>query len=88
MFDYKGCGSWNSDQIIINQFDRGSTQHLCCCWQVYGGVVARHRCQCFGPLWNRSDYCGWWCDEWLCQMCFCTKRYIWILATTTLRCGP
>lgn len=72
----------------MNQFDRGafgfsvvkfgSIQHLCCCWQVYGGVVARHRCQCFGPFWNRRDYCGWWCDEWCCKMFLCTKRYFGI----------
>jgi hypothetical protein len=58
-----GCGSWNSDSIVAHPFDRGafgfshirtaSVHHLCCCCPVYGGVVGRHRCQCFGPLWNR-----------------------------------
>jgi hypothetical protein len=29
------------------------------------------RCPCNGPLY----YGGWWCDEWICDMCFCTHRY-------------
>lgn len=37
----------------------------------YGGTVARQRCPCNGPLWDG----GWWCDEWPCDMCFCTYRY-------------
>lgn len=62
-FGYLGCGSWNSDKIVVNVFDRGAfgfqpvrvgvPEYLCCCWPVYGGVVARHRCQCNGPLWDR-----------------------------------
>lgn len=106
-FGYLGCGSWNSDKIVVNVFDRGAfgfqhvragvSEYLFCCWPVYGGVVARHRCQCNGPLWNRMfTDCGrfyfflvcstwillthqflggWWCDEWICQMMFCTYRY-------------
>jgi hypothetical protein len=86
-FGYFGCGSWNSDTVVAHPFDRGafgfqhvrtgSWSYLCCCWPVYGGAVARHRCQCNGPLWNRmfTDCGGWWCDEWPCQMCFCVYRY-------------
>jgi hypothetical protein len=58
-----GCGSWNADTILVHPFDRGAFgfqyirsaawQYLCCCWPIFGGVVARHRCQCFGPVWNR-----------------------------------
>lgn len=58
-----GCGSWSADAIVAHPFDRGafgfqhvrsaSVHYLCCCWPVYGGVVARHRCQCNGSLWNR-----------------------------------
>lgn len=33
--------------------------------------MARQRCQCNGPLWHG----GWWCDEWPCDMFFCTFRY-------------
>lgn len=67
-FGLCGCGSWNADNIVAHPFDRGafgfqsvsvSHHHLCCLWPACGGVVARHRCQCNGPLWNRmcSD-CG------------------------------
>jgi hypothetical protein len=58
-----GCGSWNADDILSHPFDRGAfgfsrihcavMDYLCCMWPVYGGTVARHRCQCNGPLWNR-----------------------------------
>mmetsp|Transcript_14858 Transcript_14858/g.32267 ORF Transcript_14858/g.32267 Transcript_14858/m.32267 type:complete len:269 (+) Transcript_14858:154-960(+) len=45
-------------------------------WNVYGGAVARQRCQCNGSLWPRLWDCGgWWCDEWICDMCCCTYRY-------------
>lgn len=68
-FGCLGCGSWNGDKIVAHPFDRGAFgfQHvrcgaptsLFCCMPVFGGTVARHRCQCNGPLWNRmfSD-CG------------------------------
>jgi hypothetical protein len=71
-----GCGSWNADHIMTHPFDRGAfgfrkvhcgvINYLCCAWPLYGGVVARQRCQCNGPLWNRmfTDCGGWWCDEW------------------------
>ena len=70
-----GCGSWNADDILTHPFDRGAfgfrpirageLAHLCCIWPVYGGTVARQRCQCYGPLWSRMEDCGgWWCDEW------------------------
>jgi hypothetical protein len=71
-----GCGSWNADKIMTHPFDRGAfgfrkvhccvINYLCCAWPLYGGVVARQRCQCNGPLWNRmfTDCGGWWCDEW------------------------
>jgi hypothetical protein len=84
---YLGCGSWNADGVLNHPFDRGafgfSTVHcgiidyLLGCWPVYGGTVARHRCQCNGPVWNRmcTDCGGCWCDEWVCQICFCTYRY-------------
>jgi hypothetical protein len=64
-----GCGSWSADQVLTHPFDRGAfgfervpsgtLDHLCCLWPVYGGTVARHRCQCNGPVWNRlgSDCC-------------------------------
>ena len=62
-FGCLGCGSWNGDDIVSHPFDRGAFgfQHvrcgapasLFCCIPVFGGVVARHRCQCNGPLWNR-----------------------------------
>lgn len=86
-FGYWGCGSWNADKVLAHPFDRGAfgfqhvragaVNYLCCLWPVYGGVVARHRCQCNGPVWNRlfTDCGGWWCDEWPCQMCFCVYRY-------------
>ena len=71
-FGWLGCGSWSADSIVAHPFDRGafgfqhirtgSLHHLCCCWPMYGGVVARHRCQCFGPLWNRMfTDCGAFC---------------------------
>jgi hypothetical protein len=71
-----GCGSWTKDDIVNHPFDRGAfgftsvrcgvLQYLCCMFPVMGGSVARHRCQCNGPLWNRmyTDCGGWWCDEW------------------------
>lgn len=86
-FGLLGCGSWNADQVLTHPFDRGAfgfqqvragvTQYLCCLFPSYGGVVARHRCQCYGPVWNRmcTDCGGWWCDEWVCQMLCCTYRY-------------
>lgn len=62
-FGFLGCGSWNGDQIVNHPFDRGafgfsvvrgySTEHACLVFPVFGGVVARHRCQCNGPVWNR-----------------------------------
>ena len=62
-FGCLGCGSWNGDKIVSHPFDRGAfgfQQVRCgapascfCCQPVFGGVVARHRCQCNGPLWNR-----------------------------------
>jgi len=82
-----GCGSWNADDVTVHYFDRGAfgfrrvkagvINHLCCIWPVYGGVVARQRCQCNGSLWDRmcTDCKGWWCDEWLCDICFCSYRY-------------
>lgn len=68
-YGYLGCGSWNGDKIIAHPFDRGafgfqqvrigSVDYICCCCPVYGGVMARHRCQCNGPLWNRTDGCAY-----------------------------
>jgi hypothetical protein len=62
-FGLLGCGSWNGDNIIAHPFDRGAfgfqhvrfgtLQALCCLCPTYGHVIARHRCQCNGPLWNR-----------------------------------
>ncbi len=62
-FGFLGCGSWNSDQSVNHAFDRGafgfsvvrgySSEHSCLVFPVFGGVVARHRCQCNGPVWNR-----------------------------------
>ena len=87
LFGCCGCGSWNADNVKTHPFDRGAfgfssvpcgtIQHLCCCWPLYGGTVARHRCQCNGPLYNRmcTDCGGWWCDEWLCKIWLCTYRY-------------
>ena len=42
-----------------------------------GGVVGRQRCPCNGSLWPRmtSDCGGWWCDEWVCSLLFCTYKY-------------
>ncbi|GAX15728.1 hypothetical protein FisN_3Hh203 [Fistulifera solaris] len=86
-FGFLGCGSWNSDQSVNHAFDRGafgfsvvrgySSEHACLVFPVFGGVVARHRCQCNGPVWNRmfTDCGGWWCDEWLCLYCCCTYKY-------------
>jgi hypothetical protein len=46
------------------------------CWPLYGGVVARQRCQCNGPLWQgRGCDRGWWCDEWMCDVLCCSYRY-------------
>ena len=73
---YFGCGSWNADANLSHPFDRGAfgfsvvkggiLSYLSFAWPVYGGDVARHRCQCNGPLWNRmfTDCGGWWCEEW------------------------
>mmetsp|Transcript_27282 Transcript_27282/g.57151 ORF Transcript_27282/g.57151 Transcript_27282/m.57151 type:complete len:488 (-) Transcript_27282:84-1547(-) len=86
-FGYFGCGSWNSDVIQTHPFDRGAfgfnrvhcctLKHCCCICPLFGGVVARHRCQCNGPLWNRmlTDCGGWWCEEWLCKSWFCVYPY-------------
>lgn len=79
-FGFLGCGSWNSDQIVNHPFDRGafgfsvvrgcSKQHACLVFPICGGNVARHRCQCNGPLWNRMcTDCGkktwsWDFDSW------------------------
>jgi hypothetical protein len=62
-FGYLGCGSWNADDVTTHVFDRGAfgfqkvrcltIDYLCCIWPVYGETVARQRCQCNGPLWNR-----------------------------------
>jgi len=82
-----GCGSWNADNVLTHPFDRGAfgfrKVHCClegycfCTWPCFGGSVARQRCPCNGPLWNRmfTDCNGWWCDEWLCDLCFCSYRY-------------
>uniref|UniRef100_A0A7S1VK42 Uncharacterized protein n=1 Tax=Grammatophora oceanica TaxID=210454 RepID=A0A7S1VK42_9STRA len=86
-FGICGCGSWNSDNVVTHPFDRGAFgfryvpsgifNYLLCLWPLYGGVMARQRCQCNGPVWNRmfTDCGGWWCDEWLCQVLFCSYRY-------------
>lgn len=81
-FGWFGCGSWSSDLVLTHVFDRGAFgfrrlscgvgSYLCCCWPMYGETVARQRCQCNGPVWTG----GWWCDEWLCGMCFCSYRYM------------
>jgi hypothetical protein len=62
-YGYLGCGSWNADNVMTHVFDRGAfgfqkvrcltIDYLCCVWPVYGETVARQRCQCNGPLWNR-----------------------------------
>ena len=83
-----GCGSWNTDNIKVHPFDRGAFgfrssngktfASMCCLCPLYGGVVLRQRCPCNGSLWPRmfSDCGGWWCDEWLCDMSFCTYKYV------------
>lgn len=83
-----GCGSWNSDNIKVHSFDRGAfgfrttngktAASFCCLCPLYGGVVLRQRCNCNGSLWPRmfSDCGGWWCDEWICDMAFCTYKYV------------
>jgi hypothetical protein len=48
---------------MTHVFDRGAfgfqkvrcltIDYLCCIWPVYGETVARQRCECNGPLWNR-----------------------------------
>ena len=78
-----GCGSWNADVIASHPFDRGAfgfrriqagvINKVCGIWPLYGDIVARQRCPCNGPLWAGGR--GWWCDEWLCDVCFCTYRY-------------
>ena len=74
--------------IKVHPFDRGAFgfrssngktfASMCCLCPVYGGVVLRQRCPCNGSLWPRmfSDCGGWWCDEWLCDMSFCTYKYV------------
>ncbi|KAL3796154.1 hypothetical protein HJC23_000657 [Cyclotella cryptica] len=84
-----GCGSWNADAVVAHPFDRGAfgfrsvrccvADLLCCTWPVYGGVLARQRCPCNGPPWPRILDCGgWWCDEWICDISFCSYRYFGI----------
>jgi hypothetical protein len=86
-FGTMGCGSWNTDNVTIHLFDRGafgfrrlplSFGHVCLCCPIYGGVVGRQRCACNGSLWPRimSDCGGWWCDEWCCNLFFCTYKYV------------
>jgi len=82
-----GCGSWSSDHIKNHPFDRGAfgfrrvhcgtTEYFLCLWPLSGAVVARQRCPCNGPLWNRmcTDCGGWWCDEWICDIMCCSYRY-------------
>jgi hypothetical protein len=51
LFGMCGCGSWNGDNIVVNQFDRGAfgfrrvkvgvIHYLCCVWPLYGWAVAR-----------------------------------------------
>jgi hypothetical protein len=73
-YGYLGCGSWSADTILTHPFDRGAfgfsrvhsftTAHICGVWPAYGGAVARHRCQCNGPLWNRMfTDCGKFCSK-------------------------
>jgi hypothetical protein len=82
-----GCGSWNIDNSEDFMFDRGTFGfrrilwgthlHSCCCWEIFGGVVARQRCPCNGtPCLSPVSECpGLWCDEWLCNYCGCTYYY-------------
>lgn len=82
-----GCGSWNADLVQSHSFDRGAfgfrvsnskTFHsFCCLCPLYGGVVLRQRCPCNGSVWPRmfSDCNGCWCDEWICDVCFCSYKY-------------
>jgi hypothetical protein len=44
---------------------------------IIGQVVGRQRCPCNGSLWPRiaSDCGGWWCDEWICDVLWCTYKY-------------
>lgn len=76
-YAFFGCGSWTADVIENHPFDRGAfgftsvrcgliLHYVCGMFPILGGSVARHRCQCNGPLWNRmcTDCGGWWCDEW------------------------
>jgi hypothetical protein len=84
-FGYLGCGSWNEDVIATHPFDRGAfgfsrvnsctTAHTLGIWPSYGGVVARHRCQCNGPLWNRMfTDCGKFCSKYsLLQLDICLQ---------------
>ena len=85
-FGLLGCGSWNSDNIVSHPFDRGAfgfrpvrcglRAFLCGGWTVYGETVSRQRCQCNGSLWPRLLDCGgWWCDEWICDVCGCAWGY-------------
>lgn len=80
-FGMLGCGSWNADAVRYHPFDRGAfgfrlvpapiAAYFCGIWPIYGWSIARQRCQCNGPLWHG----GWWCDEWLCALSFCSFRY-------------
>lgn len=82
-----GCGSWNADHVLTHPFDRGAfgfrkihcglLNYCFCIWPCFGGSVARQRCPCNGPVWNRmfTGCNGWWCDEWLCDLCCCSYHY-------------
>lgn len=78
-----GCGSWTTDAVRTHPFDRGAFgfrlvhctyAHLLCFLPVYGGVVARQRCQCNGSP-KRHGCNGWWCTEWPCGAMCCSFRY-------------
>jgi hypothetical protein len=96
-FGYCGCGSWSSDNVQAHRFDRGAfgfqkvdcgiANYLCAAWPLYGGVVARQRCQCNGPLWNRmfTDCGGWWCDEWYVHYCRIISMFGFLSPTKLLK---
>lgn len=50
--------------------------YLCCIWPVYGETLARQRCQCNGPLWNRmfTD-----CGEFIYLIYVVYRTRIWIV---------